>query len=54
VRKPTTDGIVTSLEVFDDDEDLIVQVFGRRKPGQPECARWRQIVEGLCGEPPTD
>lgn len=51
VRKPTTDGIVTSLEVFDDDEDLIVQVFGKRKPGQPECARWRQIVEGLCGEP---
>lgn len=53
VRKPTTDGIVTSLEVFDDAEDLIVQVFGKRKPGQPECARWRQIVEGLCGEPPA-
>ncbi|MGH8564281.1 MAG: hemin-degrading factor [Gammaproteobacteria bacterium] len=51
VRKPTTDGIVTSLEVFDDDEDLVVQVFGKRKPGQPECARWRHIVEGLCGEP---
>jgi putative hemin transport protein len=54
VRKPTTDGIVTSLEVFDEDGDLIVQVFGQRKPGQPECARWRQIVEGLCGEPPAD
>ncbi|MGH8583822.1 MAG: ChuX/HutX family heme-like substrate-binding protein [Gammaproteobacteria bacterium] len=52
VRKPTTDGIVTSLEVFDHDEDLIVQVFGKCKPGQPECARWRQIVEGLCGEAP--
>ncbi|MGH8479954.1 MAG: ChuX/HutX family heme-like substrate-binding protein [Gammaproteobacteria bacterium] len=51
VRKPTTDGIVTSLEVFDDDEDLVVQVFGKRKPGQPECGRWRHIVEGLCGEP---
>ncbi|MGH8572491.1 MAG: hemin-degrading factor, partial [Gammaproteobacteria bacterium] len=32
VRKPTTDGIVTSLEVFDDDEDLVLQVFGKRKP----------------------
>jgi len=52
VRKPSTDGIVTALEVFDDDEHLIVQVFGKRKPGQPECGRWRQIVEGLCGEPP--
>ncbi|MGH8569353.1 MAG: hemin-degrading factor, partial [Gammaproteobacteria bacterium] len=52
VRKPSTDGIVTSLEIFDDDEDLMVQVFGRRKPGQPEWGRWRRIVEGLCGEPP--
>lgn len=48
------DGIVTSLETFDDEEDLIVQVFGKRKPGQPECARWRQIVEDLCGEPLSD
>ncbi len=54
VRKPSTDGIITSLEVFDDIGDLVVQVFGQRKPGQRECARWRQCVEGLCGEPLSD
>ncbi|MGQ0594962.1 MAG: hypothetical protein ACT4QB_20700 [Gammaproteobacteria bacterium] len=30
-----------------------VQVFGKRKPGQTECAGWRPIVEGLCGEQPS-
>lgn len=45
VKKPTTDGIVTSLEVFDADGNVIVQFFGKRKPRQPEREDWRQVVQ---------
>ena len=42
VRKPSTDGIVTSWEAFDADGELIVQLFGARKPGEPATtgANW--------------
>ncbi|MDW8335266.1 MAG: ChuX/HutX family heme-like substrate-binding protein, partial [Bacteroidia bacterium] len=33
VQKPTSDGTVTSLEAFDGDDNLVVQLFGKRKPG---------------------
>src|SRR5690606_22402954 len=36
VRKPTEDGEVTSLECFDSSGELIVTLFGKRKPGIPE------------------
>ncbi len=45
VKKPTTEGIVTSLEVFDKNGEMIVQFFGKRKPGIPELNEWRAIVE---------
>ncbi len=48
VRKPTVDGIVTSLELFDSDGNIILQMFGERKPGQPELADWA----ALCAELP--
>ena len=44
VRKPTKDGIVTSMEVFDREGQIIVQFFGKRKPGIPESEAWRSIV----------
>src|SRR3546814_16090171 len=44
VKKPTEDGIVTSLEAFDADGNLIVQFFGKRKPHIPEREDWRQVV----------
>jgi putative hemin transport protein len=54
VRKPTTDGIVTSLEAFGDFEatggergTLIAQFFGLRKPGSPERDDWRALVLDL-------
>ncbi len=47
VRKPTTDGIVTSLELFTEDKELAVQFFGLRKPGIPEREDWRALVEAL-------
>jgi len=47
VRKPTRDGVVTSLEVFDADDNQIAWLFGQRKPGQPERSDWRSVVERL-------
>lgn len=44
VRKPTVDGIVSSLEVFDAAGELIVQFFGKRKPGIPESEDWRGVL----------
>lgn len=47
VWKPTDDGVVTSLELFDADGDAIATLFGKRKPGQPEDEAWRSLVAGL-------
>ncbi|GAB3252646.1 hemin-degrading factor [Larkinella harenae] len=44
VKKPTTEGIVTSLELFDADGNQIALIFGKRKPGVPEKTEWRNIV----------
>jgi putative hemin transport protein len=44
VRKPTRDGIVTSLELFDKGGFCFVQFFGERKPGKPELDSWRAII----------
>lgn len=44
VKKPTTDGIVTSVELFDKNGELITYFFGARKPGIPELETWREIV----------
>jgi putative hemin transport protein len=45
VRKPTSDGIVTSLEIFDAAGATIATLFGKRKPGVPENLRWRALVD---------
>ncbi len=47
VRKPSVDGTVTSLELFDRDGELIVSFFGKRKPGIPELESWRALAESL-------
>lgn len=47
VRKPTSDGIVTSLELFDAQGNLIVYFFGARKPGQTELQQWRELANDL-------
>ncbi|WP_333661760.1 hemin-degrading factor [Chishuiella changwenlii] len=47
VRKPTEDGIVTAIEVFNDKGEIIVQFFGKRKPGIAELEQWREIVAEL-------
>lgn len=47
VRKPTVDGIVTSVEAFDSDGELAVQFFGLRKPGQAERDDWQKLLTNL-------
>jgi putative hemin transport protein len=47
VKKPTTDGLVTSLEAFDKKKELIVQFFGLRKPGISELESWRSMISEL-------
>ena len=46
-KKPTEDGEVTSVEVFNNEGDFIVQLFGKRKPGIPELQGWKDLVAGL-------
>ncbi|MFT5999296.1 MAG: putative hemin transport protein [Neolewinella sp.] len=50
VRKPTSDGTVTSLELFDAAGEMITYFFGARKPGQPELPEWTAILEKLASE----
>lgn len=50
VRKPTVDGLVTSVEVFDQKGDTIVMFFGARKPGAHELCEWRHIVDKVALE----
>lgn len=50
VRKPTVDGLVTSLELFDEDGGVIAQFFGERKPGRPELGAWRRLTDGLVND----
>ena len=47
VSKPTIDGWVTSLELYSQSGELIVQFFGARKPGQPELSAWRELLLSL-------
>jgi putative hemin transport protein len=45
--KPTVDGLVTGVEFFDKEGEMILQLFGRRKPGIPELLLWRELVAEL-------
>ena len=47
VRKPTRDGTVTSLELFDKDGQDILLMFGERKPGDKELTAWAELAESL-------
>jgi putative hemin transport protein len=45
VRKPSSDGLITSWEAFDASGELVVQLFGARKPGIAERQDWRALAE---------
>lgn len=51
VEKPSVDGTVTSIEVFDARGEMIVQFFGKRKPGNPELQAWRDLVAKFQAHP---
>lgn len=50
VTKPTEDGPVTALEIFDADGNQIAWMFGERKPGKPELEEWRELALSLRGD----
>lgn len=47
VKKPTSDGIVSSLEIFDKAGENVALFFGKRKPGNPEKAEWRKLLAAI-------
>ena len=47
VKKPTADGTVTSLELFNETGENVALFFGKRKPGVPESEDWRRLVKDL-------
>lgn len=47
VRKPTTDGVVTALELYDAEGEQIALLVGTRKSGERESDAWRALVESL-------
>lgn len=47
VTKPTVDGPVTSLELYDSAGNAIAWFFGKRKPGQAENPDWRALLMTL-------
>lgn len=48
VRKPTADGIVTSMELYNARGEQILLTFSKRKPGQGESAEWRDLLARVC------
>lgn len=47
VRKPSVDGMVTAIECYDAKGTLVVQFFGKRKPGIPELPEWAALVTDI-------
>lgn len=47
VKKPTSDGLVHSLELFDANGETIAMIFGERKPGRAELCGWRELLAPL-------
>ncbi len=47
VRKPSKDGMITSLELYLENGDTAAQFFGVRIEGKPENPDWRCLAESL-------
>ena len=50
VRKPNSEGHVTSIEAYGAGGELIIQFFGARKEGATERGDWRSLVEAMARE----
>ncbi|MBZ2188548.1 hemin-degrading factor [Alcanivorax sp. JB21] len=44
VRRPSEDGDITSLDAFNADGELVLSLFGERKPGKAELPAWRDLL----------
>lgn len=47
VRKPTRDGLITSLEIYDSAARQIAWMFGQRERNAPEREDWRRLTADL-------
>jgi putative hemin transport protein len=47
IRKPSAEGDITSLELYDNEGETIAQFFGQREEGNPENHVWRNFAESL-------
>jgi len=47
VEKPSPDGVVSSLEFLDAEGSVLLQMFGKRKPGEPELEAWTQVAASV-------
>jgi putative hemin transport protein len=47
VRKPTDNGIVHSLELYDAEGQTVALLFCKRKDGEPESEVWRALLGPL-------
>lgn len=44
VKKPSTNGIISSIEILDTAGEIIVQFFGKRNAGVPEPEGWKKVL----------
>lgn len=51
VRKPSVNGEIHSLELYDEAGELACQIFGHRRAGGVERPDWRALVTGLAAAP---
>lgn len=47
VHKNTEDGLVSAVELFDKEGEMVAQFFGLRKPGLPQKPEWKTLVDSL-------
>lgn len=47
VHKNTEDGLVSALELFDSEGEMVAQFFGLRKPGLPQKPEWKALLDSL-------
>jgi putative hemin transport protein len=47
VQKPTTDGPVSSLELYGAGQEPLLLAFSKRHPGQEESSQWRAMLASL-------
>ncbi|MHA7129678.1 hemin-degrading factor [Algoriphagus namhaensis] len=47
VHKNTDDGLVSALELFDAQGEMVAQFFGLRKPGIPQKPEWKALLDTL-------